>query len=342
MSVDSLSKIGVVAIGRNEGHRLQKCLRSVVGRVAKVVYVDSGSDDGSVAFAESIGVDVVVLDMSKPFTAARARNEGFKCLMTLSPELEYVQFVDGDCEIVEGWFDNAVSVLEQQKDVAVACGRRRERYPNASIYNQLCDIEWNTPVGEADACGGDALMRCEPFKMLGGYNSSVIAGEEPELCVRLRLDGWRIIRIDSEMTLHDANMTRFSQWWKRSTRTGHAYAEGYAMHGQSRFRHYARQIRSIFIWGMLVPLLIIFGLILTLWTPWSVLIILGSFIGYGKIVIRSYSSGRSRTDEKGAPWVYGVSCALAKFPQLFGAIRYYLTHWQGKQSKLIEYKNQGM
>jgi glycosyltransferase involved in cell wall biosynthesis len=73
-----ISKVGIVAIGRNEGERLRKCLQSVIECAALVVYVDSGSTDNSVAMARGIGSDVIELDMRVPFTAARARNIGFE------------------------------------------------------------------------------------------------------------------------------------------------------------------------------------------------------------------------------------------------------------------------
>src|SRR3990170_3982962 len=94
------SRLGIVAIGRNEGERLRACLRSVVGDNRVVVYVDSGSTDGSVEMARSMGAEVVELDLATPFTAARARNEGFHRLEQLNPNVAFVQFVDGDCEVV--------------------------------------------------------------------------------------------------------------------------------------------------------------------------------------------------------------------------------------------------
>ena len=74
-------ELGVVVIGRNEGQRLARCLQSQAERTDSVVYVDSGSTDGSVALAQSLGVQVLALDPRTPFTAARARNEGFAALL---------------------------------------------------------------------------------------------------------------------------------------------------------------------------------------------------------------------------------------------------------------------
>ncbi len=71
-----LPDVGVVVIGRNEGERLVRSLESVVGKAAAVVYVDSASSDQSVANARRIGADVVELDRSEPFTAARAECRG--------------------------------------------------------------------------------------------------------------------------------------------------------------------------------------------------------------------------------------------------------------------------
>ena len=145
--------IGIVVIGRNEGERLKKCLESISSLAAVVVYVDSGSTDNSVLMARERGASVVELDMSIPFTAARARNEGFRHLCSMGIKPEFVQFVDGDCEIMQGWLEQASLFLKDHPDVAAVCGRTRERYPQASVYNMLCDIEWDAPIGEAEACG---------------------------------------------------------------------------------------------------------------------------------------------------------------------------------------------
>lgn len=328
-----MSRIGLVAIGRNEGQRLHQCLLSVIGKVAQIVYVDSGSTDGSVELARSLGVDVVELDVSTPFTAARSRNTGFAHLLAADTQIEFVQFVDGDCEVIEGWIELAQRELDAQPNVAVVCGRRRERFPDLSIYNQLCDMEWDTPIGEAKACGGDAMMRVEAFQQIGGFNPTLIAGEEPELCVRLRQKGWKILRLDAEMTLHDAQMKSFTQWWKRAIRAGHAYTEGAWLHGNEPERHWVKESRSIWLWGLILP-------VLALGMAWpthgfSLLLLVGYLVVGGRIFINLRRQNICRQHAA----LYTLFCILGKFAQVGGALGF-LRNWLLRtKSTLIEYKN---
>lgn len=323
--------LAVVAIGRNEGQRLQVCLTSAIasGQVGVVVYVDSGSTDGSVAMAQALGCSVVNLDMAVPFTAARARNEGFARALQLLPDARYVQFVDGDCELVQGWLASAFAFAEAHEDVAAVCGRRRERYPDQSVYNQLCDIEWDTPVGQAKSCGGDVLMRAAALQAVGGYRGGLIAGEEPELCVRLRAAGWRIWRLDHEMTLHDAAILRFGQWWNRSKRAGYAFAHGAALHGAKPEQHWVRETRSAWLWGLVLPCAMLCLAMVT--NAWA----LGLFLVYPLQVLRIYLRKRGKLPAAG--W-YALFLVLGKFPEAQGAMRSLVQRLLGKNVALIEYK----
>jgi GT2 family glycosyltransferase len=315
--------IAAVIIGRNEGARLLGCLDAIPDRVSPVIYVDSGSTDQSVEAAAARGAVVVPLDITQPFTAARARNTGLDRLQAEQTPPDYVQFIDGDCALRDGWLDAAETFLETHPDVAVVCGRRRERFPDASLYNAMTDTEWDTPVGEARSCGGDALMRWGPIMVVGGYNPSLIAGEEPELCVRLRQAGWRIWRLDQEMTWHDANMTRFSQWWKRSKRAGHAFAEGAALHGAAPERHNIAPTRRALLWGAVLPLILVLGLLLTLWS------LLLALLWLLKIL-------RLRT--RGMPLQRAFFLTLGNVPEALGVLSYWARRIIGRRSKLIEYK----
>lgn len=328
----AISDLGCVAIGRNEGQRLVRCLESLVGRVGRVVYVDSGSTDRSVEEARRRGVEVVALDTSVPFTAARARNAGLERLLEVAPGTRYVQFVDGDCEVVAGWLERAHAALEARSDLAVVCGRRRERHPEHSVWNRIVDVEWDTPVGDAKACGGDAMMRAAALREVGGFDPTLIAGEEPELCVRLRARRWRIERLDAEMTLHDAAMERASQWWTRTVRSGHAYAEGASRHGAPPERHWVRETRRIWMWGAIVPA-IAAGLAVP--TGGASLALLG---GYPVSAWRAYRAtrGRGRTREDAA--AYAVAITVGKFAELQGVLQFHSKRLRGERSTLIEYK----
>ncbi len=333
MSETREAKVGAVAIGRNEGERLVRCLRSLVGRVEHVIYVDSGSTDGSVAAAEELGAVVVELDTDVPFTAARARNAGFDRLSELIPNLGYVQFVDGDCEIAPGWLDHALAYLESHEDVGVVAGRRRERHPEASAYNRLADMEWDTPIGPATEIGGDALFRVRAFLDAGRYDPTLIAGEDPELCLRVRRAGWQVIRLDQEMTRHDAAMHHFSQWWTRATRAGHAYAENFHMHGGAPEHYRAKELRSILFWGGAVPLAAAGLAPLTLG-----LSVVGAAAGYGVLTSRIYRYRRQHGDSPGDARLYAAATALGKLAQMRGVARYVANRARGRRGELIEYK----
>jgi glycosyltransferase involved in cell wall biosynthesis len=312
--------VDAVVIGRNEGARLAACLASLQGQVRRIVYVDSGSTDGSVSFARSKGAEVVVLDMTRPFTAARARNAGLAALAPSPPD--FVQFVDGDCALDPQWIASALAAFDRSPAAVVLCGRRRERFPGASVYNALIDAEWNTPVGEAKACGGDALMRFGPLMRVNGFRDDLIAGEEPELCLRLRRNGGVILRIDAEMTLHDAALLRFGQWWTRMVRSGHAFAEGADLHGAGPERHWVAETRRALVWGVAGPVLVVLA---------------GLLHPAGWALVLVYPAQVVRLARRGG-WAWGFLTVTGRFAEARGVVGYHLNKLAGRRRGLIEYK----
>jgi glycosyltransferase involved in cell wall biosynthesis len=318
-------EIGIVIIGRNEGERLRRCLASVHSEVKSIVYVDSGSTDGSADLAERMGVEVVRLDVAQPCTAARARNEGFRALKALNPNIKFVQFIDGDCELATNWLKAALAFISERNDVAIVCGRLRERHPELSIYNRLCDFEWDTPVGEASMCGGNSVIRVDAFEAVAGFRAQLIGGEEPELCLRLREKKWKIWRLDAEMGVHDAAMTRFSQWWNRAVRGGYGMADVFWLHIHSPIRIYEKAIMSSIFWGGLLPLMI--G-VTSLIYPLAIFAALIYPIQICRIAIRRGAIALHS-------WTYAAFIELAMFAQLYGILRLCWRYWNGR---IYEYK----
>ena len=333
MSIEcTQSMVGAVVIGRNEGARLTRCLRSLVDRAAPIVYVDSGSSDRSVATARCLGAEVLELDTSIPFTAARARNAGFRHLLAAAPGVELVQFLDGDCEVVDGWLQRGREYLTAHEDVAVVSGRRREREPESSVYNLLCEMEWDTPIGEVGACHGDAMMRVDAVQQIGGFREEMIAGEEPELCVRLRRAGWRIMRLDAEMTLHDAAMVRFGQWWRRNVRAGHAYAEGAWLHGRSEVRHNLRAVCSSLGYAS-APMVALAA------APWTNGISLALLLVHPVLYWRVRQHRLARGDQPRPATTYACFCVIAKFAHGWGIVKFVIARKLLRRGgRLIEYK----
>lgn len=244
--------MGVVVIGRNEGQRLIRCLESVLRLGCPVVYADSNSTDGSAAIAKRMGAAVVRLDPSRPMNAARGRKAGFDRLLHMHPAVQHVLFIDGDCELDAAFLPVAQAAMLARPEVAVVCGKRRERHPQASVYNRIADLEWDTPVGECDSCGGDALFNVHAYLQAGGFDDTVLAGEEPELCSRIRRQGFKVLRIDVAMSWHDMNMHQLSQWWRRGVRTGYGALDVRRRHGVQDFN---RLLVSAWVWVLAWPLL---------------------------------------------------------------------------------------
>lgn len=317
--------IDAVVIGRNEGRRLEICLRSLREGIRHIVYVDSGSTDGSQELARDLGAYVVDLDRDQPFTAARARNAGLAAMAGDPPD--FVQFLDGDCELRAGWIPAALQAFQAHPAAVVICGRRRERAPDASIYNHITDREWDTPVGQAKACGGDALMRYGAVMAVGGYRAELIAGEEPELCLRLAREGGQIWRIDAEMTWHDAHLMHFSQWWRRMRRSGYAYAQGAYLHGAAPERHWRAELRRTLLWGAVIPVAaVILGLLHPL--GWAVL------LAYPLQILRL--TLRDKSQPKAAQ--FALLTILCRVAELQGALEFALDLLKGRRRGLIEYR----
>jgi glycosyltransferase involved in cell wall biosynthesis len=329
-AASAMTTFGVVVIGRNEGDRLKRCLESVQGLPNGVIYVDSGSTDNSIAIARACKATVVELDLRSPFTAARARNEGFQKLIQMQLALDYVFFVDGDCEVIPGWLEKAQQFLDQHGDVAVVSGLRRERFPEKSIYNLLIDIEWREyPFGDVKICGGDALIRVSALQQVKGYRAELICGEEPEMCVRLREAGWRIWRLNEPMALHDAAMYRFGQWWKRAVRGGYGFALGASLHGGSPGRFSVFESSRAWIWALGIPLAT--AILGVAWSWWSLLLLALYPLQVVRLALRSKQTGRGN-------WWRGAALVLSKFAEVVGQTKFLMDSIRGARSGLIEYK----
>ncbi len=318
-----LAHVGVVVIGRNEGQRLVIALDALIAHgpaADRIVYVDSGSTDGSVDVARTKGVHVI--ELSPPFTAAKGRNAGWRFLLDAHPSLVAIQFVDGDCEYDRGYLEAAARTLADDSSIGAVTGHQRERHPDATVYNRLVDIEWQGGIGDIESCAGNVMIRAAVLTDTGGYDEHLIAGEDPELYVRIRKRGLRLVRIDVPMCLHDVDMTAFSQWWKRAVRAGHAFAEVSRRHGEAPLHFWRKETRSNFMWGAALPMLAA-----PLVPP-----------AYGALFLKVYRAARARGMSAEHARAYAFFIVIGKVPAAVGQAQYWWGALRGRTSTIIEYK----
>ena len=296
-----------------------------------------------------MGALVVNLNVSQGFNMSRARNAGWKHLFEVYPSLEYVQFLDGDCELDPGWTSRALDFFRCNPAVAVVCGRRQERHPEQTIYNRLIDIEWNTPVGSAKSCGGDSMINMSVLREVGGFDEHLIAGEEPELCFRIRKADWSIQRIDYRMSVHDADIRKFKQWWIRHVRAG--YGTVYVASRQlASEKHHGDRGEILFLDQVKSPRRWIVGsifLFIVTAVPCGMVFgaALGMLIGVGIVILAWVAQSlriallqRERAGSLPAALVYGISLMIAKWAVLQGQIRFFRDRIRNQNAQIIEYK----
>jgi len=321
----NILQLSVVIIGRNEGERLEHCIRSVQAidypqSNIEIIYVDSNSSDRSTKRAAALGVQQVLSVKPERPTAAIGRNAGWR-----AASAPLILFLDGDTILDPNFIKVAVESFNDS-NIAIVSGHVRERYPQASIYQQVLDLDWIAQSGISETCGGIALMRRDVLEQVDGFNSELIAGEEPEMCQRIGAKGYKILHIDQDMVLHDLAMTHWSQYWRRSVRTGHAYAEVSNLLKSSSINFWQRESRQNFLRASFFISIFILGFIMNiLWFSGLVFLVLS---------LRSGWKSRWKSSRLMTLFWYGLHSQFQQIPIMIGQLSYYY----GKPQQLIEYK----
>ncbi len=175
-------------------------------------------------------------------------------------------------------------------------------------------------------------MRVSALQEAGGWAVELIAGEDPDISYRMRDLGWKIVRLGLPMTMHDANMTRFREYWRRAIRSGHAYAEVGWKHRRRSGRPWMTHTLGIVAYGAVLP---VAGILCAfLFWPASLLVIL--------IYVRMLAVMVSFCRRKGSTWRLSIAYAalnlVCKFASFVGVARYWLGRASGREGRLIEYK----
>jgi glycosyltransferase involved in cell wall biosynthesis len=327
--------ISVVVIGRNEGARLVRCLESVRNMrwsgAIELIYCDSNSGDGSADRARAFGSRVVEIGTGR-LTAARARNAGWQ--LSSAP---FILFLDGDTILHPEFVTNGMAKFKDDPRIAVVWGHRREMHPEASLYNRILDLDWIYEPGLTEFCGGDALMRRVAVQRAGGFNPDLIAGEEPDLCRRIRANGELILHIDAPMTGHDLAMTNWREYWMRAVRGGYAYAEIAALYRNTSDPLWASTSRSNVIRACIYVIApaaaILIALVLRSWVAILLFLFCAAAL-IGRTAIRA----RRKHGSFATLILFAVHSHVQHIPVFVGQLRYRTIAGRHGRSELIEYK----
>jgi GT2 family glycosyltransferase len=327
------SRFGTVVIGRNEGPRLAGCLDSLSSLGAPVVYVDSQSTDRSVEIALARGAEVVEMPSEASPSAALARNLGAERLADLVDELKYVQFIDGDCLLNPDFTTAALAEMDGDASLAAVCGFRVESEPHRNIWHRIAHVEWQMgPVGDVPGFAGDVVVRKDAFEAVNGYDPSIIAGEEPELSLRMIAAGWRICRVDVVSTVHDIAMETAAEWWARSRRGG--YGRSLVAHRRWGIdRLHAERIGKDLLWGVVGPAVALVSLPRT---RIPLVLLAGRYVVSALRAAAWIDDARPVTVADRLAW--GFSCTFSAVPAGIGALQYAAATMRGKSPALVEYK----
>ena len=331
----SVVDVSVVVIGRNEGERLPRCLASVQaahwgGLSFELIYVDSGSQDDSALQARAAGATVRMLADASP-CAAKGRNLGWRLATG-----RFILFLDGDTELHPDFVSHALPAIADPQVCAV-WGHRRESAPEQSVLTRVLDLDWVYPVGRTLYFGGDVLVRREALAAVGGFDPSLKAGEEPELCARLRARTWQIEHIDAPMTTHDLAIRSLRAYARRAYRSGVAYAEVAQRMKQLGDPLWQREAARDFRHGGLfvaAPLLFIAALALQ---P-----LLALAMAAAALALLARTARRCAWKAPGQPllqWQYAVHAHLQKVPALFGQLAWRRAQRRASEIGLVEYKD---
>jgi len=327
--------ISVVIIGRNEGQRLQRCLESVRAIEtnaldAEIIYVDSGSKDNSMHLAHWMGAQVIALSEGR-CSAALARNHGWR-----AAKGEWILFLDGDTIVHPNFPERALAAARAGK-TGVVWGHRRELYPEANFYHRVLDLDWVYAPGISEFCGGDALMLREALEKVQGFNDQLIAGEEPELCSRLRAKGYEVLHIDVPMTKHDLAINSFSQYWKRATRAGYAYAKlAWETRNTAVPMWTSETWRNALRVAVLVSILIGSLGIAILLQKWAFALL--PIVVFSLLVVRSAIKASWKSSNLLTLLCYGIHSHMQQIPILFGQFSFWADMATTRRRELIEYK----
>jgi hypothetical protein len=195
-----MTTLAIIIPVKNDARRLARCLAAIAANRrdpadATVIVADNGSSDDSPRVAAAAGARV----MSLPgLRVSEMRNQA-----AASTEAELLAFIDADHEIVPDWIPTAVSALAGA-DIGAA-GALYSAPENGTWVQKMYGVLRGRTKGRSEVAwlgSGNLVVRRSAFQQLGGFDPSLEACEDVDLCQRLKSAGWTIIADERLGSVH--------------------------------------------------------------------------------------------------------------------------------------------
>jgi len=286
--------LAVVVVNYNTRLHLKRCLVSLKENpftkgTFRVVVVDNGSKDGSVAMVESEFPWVMLIKNSRNLGFAKGCNQGIKAVRA-----KYYLLLNSDAAILDDALDVLFEFMEKNPDIGASGGLIYTddgkiqpstlifpKYTNllfsrSSIFSKIPALKKRMQrlrrvpdfISDVEAlAGGFLMLRSEALKQVGLLDERFfIYLEDIDICRRLRKAGWRVVFNPNARILHS---------WGASSKKRRA--KSFFWHHLSMFKYFQKH------YPYLLPLnLLLFLGLMTHYVTWFFLYSVSEFSRNGK------------------------------------------------------------
>jgi len=213
-----MNELAVVLISKNQAWNMSRLIESVLEETSwigskEILLVDSASTDETIKVAKKHSIKIIHLLPNQHLAPAVGRYIGEK-----HSNSKFILFLDGDMELFPGWLKKGCEFLKNRPEVAVVTGKRidlptTEKHKNDSVINS----DTHGDATEISYSGGAAMYRRSVLNDVGTFNPYLFSDEEPDLCIRIRNAGYKILQLQLPIVYHytdpvDSLISKTKRW----------------------------------------------------------------------------------------------------------------------------------
>jgi glycosyltransferase involved in cell wall biosynthesis len=203
-----MMELSVVLITKNQSWSISQLIASVLRETScvsskEIILVDSASTDETIGLASRQPVNIFRLKPGQRLSPAIGRYVGYK-----QTSGDYVLFLDGDTELIPGWLPQALRTMRERPDAGAVTGIV-VNLPTSSVgLPKSVPVPKTRPAPPKEVLwcsyggGGAAMYRRSALQRAGTFNPNLNAEEEPELGLRIRDAGYRLLQLDHPVVYH--------------------------------------------------------------------------------------------------------------------------------------------